>query len=98
MADARKYFFEEACKKFKLNSRDINRDLGTNSMYFRDIILHYIWLKIMKILSKMFNGRNAYGYQTKGDADLTANVEAFSKFFDDYTAYLSRLPDPWVSF
>ena len=93
LADARKYFFEEACKKFKLNSRDINRDLGTNSMYSgRYNSSLYLAKNYEDLAAKMFNGRNAYGYQTKGDADLTANVEAFSKFFDDYTAYLSKTP------
>jgi hypothetical protein len=93
LADARIYHFEEACKKNNLNSRDINRSLGTNSMYSGkyDSSL-YLAKNYQDLAEKMFNGKNAYGYISKNNAELTANVQAVSDFFDSYTAYLSKTP------
>ena len=33
LSDARKYFFEQACKEFGVNSKEINRKLGSKSIY-----------------------------------------------------------------
>jgi len=93
LADARIYHFEQACKKNNLNSKDINRDLGSNSMYSGkyDSSL-YLAKNYEDLANKMFSGKNAYGYLSKNDAELTSNAQAFSDFFDSYTAYLSKTP------
>lgn len=93
LADARIYHFEQACKKNNLNSKDINRDLGSNSMYSGkyDSSL-YLAKNYEDLANKMFSGKNAYGYISKNDAELTSNAQAFSDFFDSYTAYLSKTP------
>jgi len=93
LADARIYHFEQACKKNNLNPKDINRDLGSNSMYSGkyDSSL-YLAKNYEDLANKMFNGKNAYGYLSKNDAELTSNAQAFSDFFDSYTAYLSKTP------
>lgn len=93
LADARIYHFEQACKKNNLNPKDINRDLGSNSMYSGkyDSSL-YLAKNYEDLANKMFNGKNAYGYLSKNNAELTANAQAFSDFFDSYTAYLSKTP------
>jgi hypothetical protein len=93
LADARIYHFEQACKKNNLNSKDINKDLGSNSMYSGkyDSSL-YLAKNYEDLANKMFSGKNAYGYLSKNDAELTSNAQAFSDFFDSYTAYLSKTP------
>ena len=93
LADARIYHFEQACKKNNLNPKDINRDLGSNSMYSGkyDSSL-YLAKNYEDLANKMFSGKNAYGYLSKNDAELTSNAQAFSDFFDSYTAYLSKTP------
>jgi hypothetical protein len=93
LADARIYHFEQACKKNNLNSKDINKDLGSNSMYSGkyDSSL-YLAKNYEDVANKMFSGKNAYGYLSKNDAELTSNAQAFSDFFDSYTAYLSKTP------
>ena len=93
LSDARIYHFEQACKKNNLNSKDINKDLGSNSMYSGkyDSSL-YLAKNYEDLANKMFSGKNAYGYLSKNDAELTSNAQAFSDFFDSYTAYLSKTP------
>lgn len=93
LADARIYHFEQACKKNNLNPKDINRDLGSNSMYSGkyDSSL-YLAKNYEDLANKMFSGKNAYGYLSKNDAELTSNAQAFSDFFDSYTTYLSKTP------
>ena len=93
LADARLYHFEQACKKNNLNSKDINKDLGSNSMYsgkYNSSL--YLAKNYEDLAKKMFSGKNAYGYLSKNDAELTSNAQAFSDFFDSYTAYLSKTP------
>ena len=93
LADARLYHFEQACKKNNLNSKDINKDLGSNSMYsgkYNSSL--YLAKNYEDLANKMFSGKNAYGYLSKNDAELTSNAQAFSDFFDSYTAYLSKTP------
>lgn len=93
LADSRIYHFEKACEKNNLNSKDINKDLGSNSMYsgkYNSSL--YLAKNYEDLANKMFNGKNAYGYLSKNNAELTANAQAFSDFFDSYTAYLSKTP------
>ena len=93
LADARLYHFEQACKKNNLNSKDINKDLGSNSMYsgkYNSSL--YLAKNYEDLANKMFSGKSAYGYLSKNDAELTSNAQAFSDFFDSYTAYLSKTP------
>lgn len=93
LADARIYHFEQACKKNNLNPKDINKDLGSNSMYsgkYNSSL--YLAKNYEDLATKMFNGKNAYGYLSKNNAELAANAQAFSDFFDSYTTYLSRTP------
>lgn len=93
LADARLYHFEQACKKNNLNPKDINKDLGSNSMYsgkYNSSL--YLAKNYEDLANKMFSGKNAYGYLSKNDAELTSNAQAFSDFFDSYTAYLSKTP------
>ena len=93
LSDARIYHFEQACKKNNLNSKDINKDLGSNSMYSGkyDSSL-YLAKNYEDLANKMFDGKNAYGYLSKNNAELTSNAQAFSDFFDSYTTYLSKTP------
>ena len=93
LADARLYHFEQACKKNNLNPKDINKDLGSNSMYsgkYNSSL--YLAKNYEDLANKMFSGKSAYGYLSKNDAELTSNAQAFSDFFDSYTAYLSKTP------
>lgn len=93
LTDARLYHFEQACKKNNLNPKDINKDLGSNSMYsgkYNSSL--YLAKNYEDLANKMFSGKSAYGYLSKNDAELTSNAQAFSDFFDSYTAYLSKTP------
>lgn len=93
LTDARLYHFEQACKKNNLNPKDINKDLGSNSMYsgkYNSSL--YLAKNYEDLANKMFSGKNAYGYLSKNNAELTSNVQTFSDFFDNYTAYLSKTP------
>jgi len=93
LADARIFYFEKACKENNLNSRQINKDLGSNSMYsgkYNSSL--YLAKNYEDLANKMFDSKNAYGYLSQSNAELTANVQAFSEFFDSYTAYLSKTP------
>tara|TARA_Y100000385_G_C13105950_1_gene647829 strand:- start:4433 stop:6163 length:1731 start_codon:yes stop_codon:yes gene_type:complete len=93
LADARIFHFEKACRQNDLNSKQINKDLGSNSMYSGKYNSSLYLAKNYKDLAdKMFSGKNAYGYLSKNDAELTSNIQAFSDFFDSYTAYLSKTP------
>jgi hypothetical protein len=93
LSDARIYHFEQACKKYNLDSRSINKDLGTNSMYSGkyDSSL-YLAKNYEDLADKMLEGKSAYGYLSKNDANLTANVETLQEFFTQYTAYMSKTP------
>lgn len=93
LTDARLYHFEQACKKNNLNPKDINKDLGSNSMYsgkYNSSL--YLAKNYEDLANKMFSGKSAYGYLSKNDAELTSNAQAFSDFFNSYTAYLSKTP------
>lgn len=93
LAYARIFHFEKACKENKLNSQQINKDLGQNSMYsgkYNSSL--YLAKNYEDLANRMFNGKNAYGYLSQNNAELTANIQAFSEFFDSYTAYLSKTP------
>lgn len=93
LADARIFHFEEACKKNDLDSKQINKELGSNSMYsgkYNSSL--YLAKNYEDLANKMFNGKSAYGHLSQNNAELTANVQAFSDFFSSYTAYLSKSP------
>lgn len=93
LSDARIHYFEEACKKYNLNSKNINKDLGSNSIYsgkYNSSL--YLAKNYEDLANKMLEGKSAYGYISKGDSNLSANVETLQDFFSEYTAYLSKTP------
>ena len=131
LADARIYYFEQACKEFGVNSEDINRKLGSNSMYSGKydsslyLAKHYASLidemlgdkNIFRMGEVVKRGNEFYAkindkiekldengeivYNKKNKPVMIAvkeerkilnmkNLYVMKKFFEDYTAYLSK--------
>lgn len=93
LSDARIYYFEKACKKYNIDSKTINKDLGSNSIYsgkYNSSL--YLAKNYEDLANQLLNGKSAYGYLSQGNANLTSNVETIQDFFSEYTAYLSKTP------
>lgn len=93
LSDARINFFENACKKYNIDSKKINKELGSNSIYsgkYNSSL--YLAKNYEELFDQLLNGKSAYGYLSQQNADLTANVETIQDFFSEYTTYLSKTP------
>ena len=93
LSDARINFFENACKKYNIDSKKINKELGSNSIYsgkYNSSL--YLAKNYEELFDQLLNGKSAYGYLSQQNADLTANVETIQDFFSEYTEYLSKTP------
>ena len=131
LSDARKYFFEQACKEFGVNSKEINKKLGSKSIYsgvYNSSL--YLSKDYAKLIDEMLGDKNIFRmgevvkrgnefyakindkiekldengeivYNKKKKPVMIAvkeerkilnmkNLYVIKKFFEDYTAYLSK--------
>ena len=131
LSDARKYFFEQACKEFGVNSKEINRKLGSKSIYsgiYNSSL--YLAKDYASLIDEMLGDKNIFRmgevvkrgnefyakindkvekldengeivYNKKKKPVMIAvkeerkilnmkNLYVIKKFFEDYTAYLSK--------